>query len=229
MQFRQLDQEAIARGELTLTFRRWRRLQARVGGQYRVGRHVIEVTSVRQIDPAEISSDEALAAGHDSAENVLASIRRSQRTSGDPNAPLYRVEFRCLGEQADPRTMLAADSDIDPAQVAKIGERLERMDARSRHGPWTQAALRAIAAAPGRRAADLAAEQGLETQKFKADVRKLKSLGLTISLDVGYQLSPRGRVVLDQLRREMGRSEPSEESPSAEVISLVVRRSPEPS
>jgi hypothetical protein len=31
---------------------------------------------------------------------------------------------------------------------------------------------------------------------FKADVRKLKELGLTESLEVGYRLSPRGRAVL---------------------------------
>jgi hypothetical protein len=34
---------------------------------------------------------------------------------------------------------------------------------------------------------------GRETALFKADVRKLKELGLTESLEVGYRLSPRGR------------------------------------
>ena len=34
---------------------------------------------------------------------------------------------------------------------------------------------------------------------FKTDVRKLKKLGLTISHDVGYELSPRGRAVLQRL------------------------------
>ena len=32
---------------------------------------------------------------------------------------------------------------------------------------------------------------------FKRDVRKLKELGLTRSLEVGYELSPRGRAYLD--------------------------------
>ena len=35
---------------------------------------------------------------------------------------------------------------------------------------------------------------GRETAPFKLDVRKLKNLGLTLSLDVGYRLSPRGQV-----------------------------------
>ena len=46
------------------------------------------------------------------------------------------------------------------------------------------------------RAADLAASVGRETQPFKLDVRKLKGLGLTLSLEVGYRLSPRGEAFL---------------------------------
>ena len=42
------------------------------------------------------------------------------------------------------------------------------------------------------RAPDLAASVGRETLPFKVDVRKLKNLGLTHSLRVGYELSPRG-------------------------------------
>ena len=56
-------------------------------------------------------------------------------------------------------------------------------------------------AAPDRRPArlrapDLAASLGRETLPFKRDVRKLKELGLTESLEVGYRLSPRGRAYL---------------------------------
>jgi biotin operon repressor len=49
------------------------------------------------------------------------------------------------------------------------------------------------------RAADLAAGLGRERAAFKADVRKLKELGLTESLEVGYRLSPRGRALLGRL------------------------------
>ena len=50
-----------------------------------------------------------------------------------------------------------------------------------------------IARTPEVRAGDLAAELGQERLPFKANVRKLKALGLTESLEVGYRLSPRGR------------------------------------
>ncbi len=53
-----------------------------------------------------------------------------------------------------------------------------------------------IAERPGVRAPDLAVSLGRETQPFKIDVRKLKELGLTRSLEVGYEISPRGRAYL---------------------------------
>ena len=59
--------------------------------------------------------------------------------------------------------------------------------------------LRTIAERPGVRAADLAAGCGRDTQPFKLDVRTLKNLGLTLSLEVGYRLSPRGEAYLAAL------------------------------
>jgi DNA-binding Lrp family transcriptional regulator len=43
---------------------------------------------------------------------------------------------------------------------------------------------------------ELSERIGLERAEFKNRVRKLKALGLTLSLDVGYRLSPRGEAVL---------------------------------
>ena len=56
-----------------------------------------------------------------------------------------------------------------------------------------------IAASPGVRAPDLAARLGMETLVFKRQVRRLKALGLTHSLRVGYRLSPRGEALRDLL------------------------------
>ena len=54
---------------------------------------------------------------------------------------------------------------------------------------------------PQRRAGDLAPKVDRELRVFKADVRKLKGLGLTRSFEVGYELTPLGRQVLKALRR----------------------------
>jgi DNA-binding MarR family transcriptional regulator len=59
--------------------------------------------------------------------------------------------------------------------------------------------LRLIAERPGVVARDLAVALGRDRASFKADVRKLKELGLTESLQVGYRLSPRGRALLERM------------------------------
>lgn len=38
---------------------------------------------------------------------------------------------------------------------------------------------------------------GRERPALKTDIRKLKALGLTLGLEGGYELSPRGRAFLD--------------------------------
>ena len=53
-----------------------------------------------------------------------------------------------------------------------------------------------IAERPETLAEDLAASRGEKKPQFKRRVRRLKELGLTESLEVGYRLSPRGRAYL---------------------------------
>ncbi|HEY5076740.1 MAG TPA: hypothetical protein VIJ48_04485, partial [Acidimicrobiia bacterium] len=96
----------------------------------------------------------------------------------------------------DPRAVLAATVTLSDDDVAELRRRLARLDRASSYGSWTAEVLRIIAARPGVRAADLAASFGRETQAFKLDVRKLKNLGLTSSLEIGYRLSPRGEAYL---------------------------------
>ena len=66
----------------------------------------------------------------------------------------------------------------------------------SKHGPWTFAVLQLIRDNPRRRAPELAALRGLDTAAFKIAVRKLKNLGLTLSFNPGYEISPRGEAYL---------------------------------
>jgi hypothetical protein len=85
---------------------------------------------------------------------------------------------------------------LNAEERAELTKRLDRLDRASRIGPWTTTVLDLIAANPGTRAPDLAARLDRETLPFKRDVRKLKELGLTESLPVGYRLSPRGEAYL---------------------------------
>ena len=178
--------EPIARGEVTVLFRRWRRLQVVTGRTYRTAAGRLEVTSVDQVDPDAITRADARRAGAAGADEVRSSLR------GDPDLPTYRIGVRAA-EGPDPRQLLAAADALTADDVAEIDRRLDRLDRASESGPWTVVTLGLIAEHPATLAADLAASVGRERDPFKLDVRKLKGLGLTESLRVGYQLSPRGR------------------------------------
>lgn len=93
-------------------------------------------------------------------------------------------------------TRLSRQADLTEGDIADIVKRLDRMDARSACAPWTRKTLRMIERSPGIVSTELALEVGMERFDFKANVRKLKRLGLTHSLEVGYRLSPRGQAFL---------------------------------
>lgn len=191
MLFRADVLDSIARGEVTTAVRRWRRPTVRAGGTLTTRIGVLAIDAVEVLGPGELTDEDARAAGATSAATLLA------EPSLDRDGELYLIRFRLAGE--DPRIDLRAQDQLDDAELDDLRRRLERMDGRSAHGPWTRPTLQLIATHEGVRAADLAAELGRERADFKADVRKLKALGLTESLEVGYRLSPRGRVVHERL------------------------------
>jgi hypothetical protein len=179
---------AIKTGEVDLAFRRWDRPRVLVGTRLRTRVGLLVVTSVDQVAASRITAAEARRAGAASG----AELRRMLEAKAD--RPIWRVGLRYAG--ADPREELRA-AVPDAGEVAAITARLDRLDASSSIGPWTRATLAAIDRSPTVRAPELAAELGRDTPSFKRDVRKLKELGLTESLDIGYRLSPRGAAVVD--------------------------------
>jgi hypothetical protein len=184
--------EAITSGAVTLTFRRWKRPQVVAGNTYRTAAGRLVVDAVDLVDPDRITDAEAKGAGFSSRAELLGELR------GANDLPTYRIRFR-PAEGPDPRALLAATGSFSDDEITELRLRLARLDRASSHGIWTADVLRTIAERPGVRAADLAAGFGRDTQPFKLDVRKLKNLGLTLSLEVGYRLSPRGEAYLDAL------------------------------
>lgn len=179
----------IADGSITVAFRRWKRARVVAGRPYRTGGGRIEVVSVDQVDPASISSVDVGRSGHSSVDDIRSQLR------GEESWPVFRIQFRLLDEP-DPREVLAHNDALSTDDVFDINKRLERLDRAGRHGPWTYETLELIRRHPHVRAPDLAAMAGRETQSFKLDVRKLKNLGLTLSFNPGYTLSPRGAAYL---------------------------------
>jgi hypothetical protein len=193
VRFEQRLRDGIHSGAIVLAFRRWKRSQVVPGHCYRTGIDMVEVESVDVVEPSSVDDAQAHEAGYASAGELLAGLR------GDPALPVYRVRLRRL-DGPDPRGELARAASLTEADVAALAARLARMDGSSSRGPWTGAVLALIADRPGVVSTDLAEAMGWERQDFKLHVRRLKELGLTLSLDVGYRLSPRGESYLNQLR-----------------------------
>jgi hypothetical protein len=185
--FRNDALDRIRSGRISVVFRRWRQARVLAGSRLRTRIGLIEVRSVDRI--TRITAADAKLAGYDTAVAAAADV------PGDPAHPLFRIGVSYGGD--DPRIALRADDELTDDQRAALVARLDRMD---RTRAWTRPVLRLIEARPAVRAGDLYAAAGYpDMLSFKRDVRRLKELGLTESLPVGYRLSPRGRALLSTL------------------------------
>jgi hypothetical protein len=176
--------DAIRSGDVTTAIRAWKRPSVVAGGTLQSPAGLLGIDTVEQIQPSDVTADDARAAGYASVEEVFADLRTG------PDRRLYRIVFHRIGD--DPRIALRARVELDEDERRQLTIRLDRWDRAAPDGPWTARILDVIARWPARVSTELAAELGMDRPTFKRRVRQLKQLGLTESLDVGYRLSPRG-------------------------------------
>lgn len=187
--------DRLVSGEITLTFRRWQKPHVRVGGRYRchpIG--VLEVDALEVVPVKRITEDDARRAGFASRDELVAYL--GELGPLDDETPIHRVELHHGGD--GDRVEIALQENLSREDVAVIEAKLAKMDSKK---PWTMKTLALIEANPRVAASKLAAKVRRETLPFKADVVKLKKLGLTQSFEVGYEVSPRGRAYLRRVRR----------------------------
>jgi hypothetical protein len=161
----------LTEGRVSCTYRRWDVVRPKVGSRFTTSAGAVE-------------------AGFDSVADLIKWCRA--KGSGD----LYRIGITLAGP--DPRIELRRTDKLDPADVAALNAKLDRLDRAAEH-PWTRSTLRQIQRLPAVVSTELAAEVGQERQAYKLRVRRLKALGLTESLERGYRLSPRGEAYLATL------------------------------
>ena len=186
MLLKQETLRGIAEGRVTVAFRRWKRPTVRAGGTLLTSVGQLAINAVETVHLAHLTESDAAAAGFADLDELVAVLSKKKEGS------VYRVEVRFAGP--DPRAALrTALPNAD--ELRGMLERLARWDQASPVGPWTRAAMDMIERRPATLAAELASDIGMEKPRFKTNVRKLKGLGLTESLKVGYRLSPRGEEV----------------------------------
>lgn len=182
--FPQQTWAGLADGSVTVALRRWKRPTVRAGGTLQTPGGLLRIDALDVVDEADVTEADAHAAGHADRDQALAGLR--------PEGTLCRIRFHRIGD--DPRLALRARADLDDDERADLVRRLARLD-------WALPTLELIGRRPGVVSTELAPELGLERLPFKARVRRLKALGLTESLAVGYRLSPRGQALLAAISR----------------------------
>jgi hypothetical protein len=186
----------LADGSITRTYRHWKRPQVKVGGRYRVGPVVLVVDALDRVTVADITDAEARRSGFADAAEQVAYLRKGSPHLV-PTDVVWQIDFHAEPPADGPP--LHDDVALTDDDVTQLRARLDRLDQSSSHGPWTRQTLVAIAEHPATVSSTLAGQLGRDRAELKADIRKLKRLGLTISLERGYRISPRGRAVLDRL------------------------------
>jgi hypothetical protein len=90
---RELRNDVLA-GDITLSFRLWRRPRVKAGGRYRVGPGEIEVDAIELVPFAAVTREDVRRAG----EPNLETLRRRAAHAGpiDEDTLIYRIEFHVV-------------------------------------------------------------------------------------------------------------------------------------
>ena len=183
--------EGIASGKIKLAFRKWKKPTVKAGGRLRTHMGVLAIHAVDPVAEDEISERDAKLAGFESKTDLLQDLQRREGI-------LYRIRLSLAGP--DERVVLRTKRQISKDEWDGLKQKLDQLDERSVNGPWVINFLSVVSTNPGVLSTTLASSLGLERKWFKEHMRKLKELGLTESLEVGYRLSPRGEAVLKRLK-----------------------------
>ena len=182
----------IKSGTITLAFRRWEKPGAKKGGTMKTAIGVIKVVDVDVIKENSITKSDAKKAGFESVEAMMSLVNKHSKDKGT----LYKIKLAY--ESEDPRLELREKTELSDEEFVKLKAKLDRLD--KTRGPWVMKVLKLIKRNPERRAGDLAEIMQMDKFDFKINVRKLKNLGLTVSHEIGYSISPLGDMVMDRLK-----------------------------
>ncbi|HTF18669.1 MAG TPA: hypothetical protein VK658_11380 [Chryseolinea sp.] len=181
---------AIREGQISLQFRKWTRPSVKQGTLLTTAIGQVEIQQIDVMNEQDVTDRDAKAAGFETREALLQTLRKQE------DGEIYKIRVRYHGE--DPRIKLRNDATLSDAQYQQLIKRLQRLDAASREGPWTKVTLLAISRHPRVVSTELATKLGHERMWLKLNIRKLKNMGLTISHEVGYEISPLGKALLQR-------------------------------
>ena len=98
MEFSPELRERVLAGDITVSFRLWRRAKVKAGGRYRVGPGQIEVESVEVVPFGAITAADVRHAGEKNREALRQRAAHSGPITDD--TLLFRIEFRPVALQS---------------------------------------------------------------------------------------------------------------------------------
>lgn len=194
MLFKLVHLKGIRSGTITLVFRRWKKAAVKKGSLLNTAVGLVKVESIVIVKENKITKTDAMMAGFDDREELLKLLQRKEE------GEIYKIKVSFQG--ADPRIQLRQKNSLTNEEYHLLNEKLSRLDQYSKKGSWTLDVMTAIKNNPKLRAMDLAAITGFEKVWLKLNIRKLKNLGLTISHEIGYELSPLGKLYLKKATKK---------------------------
>jgi len=183
----------LEKGNIHTAFRKWTLPKVSKLGTLLTPVGQLRIKSISKIGYDQISDDELIRAGYKNRKELDKEF--TFKDSGD----IYKIEFEL--EEADPRVELRESTDISDKEMTKIIGKLKRLDEIGEIKNWTYKVLEVVDGEPGNYAIDYSTKLGYKKEWFKLNIRKLKNLGLTISLRNGYEISPRGKIVLKENKK----------------------------
>ena len=178
--------------KITLAFRKWKKPAVIKGTLQQTAIGQVKIVDIKPVSENEIKKADAIAAGYENTDELMSALNVIKAGT------IYRIKVRYHGE--DPRIKLRSQTTLTAEHFTALKEKLAKLDRFSAHGDWTMAVLKTIQKHPQKVSTFIAEKTGFEKAWLKLNIRKLKNLGLTISHEVGYDLSPLGKVFLAEAK-----------------------------
>ena len=192
MLIKQKHLEQIKKGEISLMFRKWKKKLVKKGSLIKTSIGQIKIININEISSKDINLKEASEAGYKNLSDLMEVLNSKQ-------GKLFKILVRYHSE--DPRIKLRNKSYLSEEDFEQIKIKLQRFDKYSKQGEWTIKILNTILENPKLKSAELATIVNKDKTWLKSNIRKLKNLGLTISHEIGYSISPLGKVYLERLNK----------------------------
>jgi hypothetical protein len=191
MLFKQEHLNGIKAGTITLAYRKWKKLSINKGSSIKTSVGIIEIVDISETLLSAITDKDAESAGYANLKTL------TDLLDAVPIGTIYKIEVRY--QSADPRLALRKITKLNNDELLSLKYKINRLDQFSKQGDWTKLVLETIRQHPRLSAANLALITDKEKEWLKINIRKLKNLGLTISHEPGYTLSPLGEYYLSTM------------------------------